>query len=171
VSEARLRLTLGAPDGARGVVRPPGGWPLLDGEVTETVRGPFLGLEGPGYEKIWYVVRLDTPLPAHFDPLHTLRVPLEGPTTHVLLRPDLVDPPPPDELRVLPDDVIGAALAQDGRARVSLYAGANPASLPDPLTLAALRAGPLRWLCSAWVEPPPPTRVEKPGKSVRDDLC
>ena len=148
----RLRLALGAPDGARSVPTPAGGWPVVDGRVVATVPGPFLGLEGPGFEKAWYVVALDAPLAADFDPLHTLHGQPAAPATQVLLRPDLVDPPPPAEVRALPADVIGAALAADGRARVSVYVGRAAGALPERLSLAALKEGPLRWVCAAWAE-------------------
>src|SRR3982751_1068046 len=93
----RLRLTLGAPDGARSVPTPTGGWPVLVGQVERTVQGPFLGLEGPGFEKLWYVVALDSPLASDFDPFHTLhRQPLTAPVVRVLLRPDLAEEPSPN---------------------------------------------------------------------------
>ncbi|HLH25850.1 MAG TPA: hypothetical protein VK066_25305 [Chloroflexota bacterium] len=152
-SGKRVRLALGAPDGARGGPRPAGGWPVLDGRVEGTVPGPFLGLEGPGFEKTWYVVALDAPLPAGFDPFHTLDAhPLTAPVGRVLLRPDLVEPPPPDEIRALPADVIGAALAAAGRARVSVYVGLDAGAVPARLSLGALKDGPIRWLCAAWAE-------------------
>jgi hypothetical protein len=151
----QLRLSLGAPDGARGIPTPPVGWPELDGRVTSLVRGPFLGLEGPGFEKTWYDVELETALPADFDPFYTLHERSPGqPVTRVLLRPDLADPLPPTEIRALPDDVIGMMLGTRTRARVSVYVGLAPGADLGRLTLAALKDGPLRWVCAAWVASP-----------------
>jgi hypothetical protein len=149
----RLRLSLAAPDGARSVPTPAGGWPVLDGRVETMVPGPFLGLEGPGFEKAWYVVALDAPLAPDFDPFHTLhKLPLAAPVTRVLLRPDLAGAPMPEAIRALPADVLGAALENDGHTRASVYVGLAAAAVPERLSLAALKDGPLRWLCAAWVE-------------------
>jgi hypothetical protein len=121
--------------------------------VVGAVPGPFLGLEGPGFEKAWYVVVLDAPLPAAFDPFHTLHGQLSGaPVARVLLRPDLAEEPSPEALRALPADVIGAALEADGRAPVSVYVGLDGEAVPERLSLAALKAGSLRWVCAAWAE-------------------
>jgi hypothetical protein len=147
----RLRLSLGAPDGARSVPTPAGGWPVLLGQVEGVVWGPFLGLEGPGFEKAWYVVALDAPLAGDFDPFHTLhRQPVAAPVHRVLLRPDLADEPVPEAIRALPDDPLGAALAADEPTRVSVYAGLDDRALPERVSLADLKDGSPRWLCAAW---------------------
>ncbi|HEY7065668.1 MAG TPA: hypothetical protein VII06_29605 [Chloroflexota bacterium] len=69
----RLRVALGAPEGASRVPTPAGGWPVVEGEVVGAVLGPFLGLDGPGFEKAWYVLDLATLLPEDFDPFYTRR--------------------------------------------------------------------------------------------------
>ena len=115
--------------------------------------GPFLGLEGPGFEKAWYVVALDTPLAPDFDPFHTShRQPSTAPVAHVLLRPDLAEEPLPDAIRALPADVLGAALQANEPARVSVYVGLDAEALPERVSLAALKDGTPRWLCAAWAE-------------------
>jgi hypothetical protein len=135
------------------VPTPAGGWPVLDGQVVATVPGPFLGLEGPGFEKVWYVVALEAALPADFDPFFTLHGQLAAaPVERVLLRPDLAAEPAPDALRALPHDVIETALEREGRARVSVYVGLDTGALPERLSLAGLRDGTPRWLCAAWAE-------------------
>ena len=54
---------------------PAAGWPVVEGQIVGTVLGPFLGLDGPKFEKPWYVLDLATQLPEDFDPFYTQRQP------------------------------------------------------------------------------------------------
>lgn len=121
--DQRVRLRLLDPDAGYGSRPPAGGWPVLEGRLVAAV----LGL----YGKTWYLLKLDRPLPAGFDPLGGMpKQSRSEPIDYLFL-----SPAPAMPTIDVPPDFIGESLAQRRVTPVLVSIGAPPEGMPPAITL------------------------------------